>query len=335
MTRSRPSGTRREAGRRRARQRAAGLVLGYAADRAFGDPRRWHPVSGFGCLAGNVERRGYADSRFRGAVFTTVLVGTAAGAAAALDRVCRNRRLLSTAVTAAATWTALGGTTLAREAGAVEAHLGRDDLEAARRQVTHLVGRDPESMDAHDVARAAIESVAENTSDAVVAPLLWGAAFGPAGLLGYRAANTLDARVGHRSARYERFGWASARLDDLANLAPSRLTALLAMVLAPAIGGSPAAAWSAWARDARQHPSPNAGPVEASFAGALGVRLGGANVYRGVVDDRGTLGDGPAPTHGDIARAVRLAWLVGVCAIVIAAAGAGCRIDDARGSPLN
>src|SRR5699024_4241610 len=196
-------------------------------------------------------------------------------------------RLLSTASTAAATWAVLGGATLAHEARAVEQHLAGGDLTAARAQVTHLVGRDPESMGADDVARATVESVAENTSDAVVAPLLWGAAAGPAGLLGYRAVNTLDAMVGHRSARYERFGWASARVDDAASLVPARLTALLAVLL----GGRPSAAVRAWRRDARAHPSPNAGPVEAAFAGALGIRLGGVNVYRGAVEDRGALGD--------------------------------------------
>ena len=152
--------------------------------------------------------------------------------------------------------------------------------------------------------------MAENTCDAVVAPLLWGAVAGVGGLLGYRAVNTLDAMVGHHSMRYERFGWAAARLDDVANLVPARLTALLAAALAPAVGGSGRAALRTVRRDGAAHPSPNAGRCEAAFAGALGVSLGGTNVYQGRPERRGTLGDGPPPTARDLARAVWLSRLV-------------------------
>ena len=147
----------------------------------------------------------------------------------------------------------------------------------ARQRLTHLVGRDTTQLDEGEIARAVVESVAENTSDAVVAPLRAAARLaGVPGLLGYRAANTLDAMVGHRSERYLEFGWASARLDDLLNLPGARLTALLAALLGP----SPRDALATWRRDASAHPSPNAGPVEASFAGALGIRLGGENTLR-------------------------------------------------------
>jgi adenosylcobinamide-phosphate synthase len=300
------------------RDRAAGLLLGYLADRAFGDPRRFHPVAGFGRLARGLETRLYADRHRHGTVFTLTLVAGAATAGALVDRLTRDRPVAATLVTAAVTWTVLGGRSLGWEALLVHGHLERGDLSAAREQVTHLVGRDPATLDASGVARATVESVAENTSDAVVAPLLWGAVAGPAGLVGYRAANTLDAMVGHRSPRYERFGRVSARLDDAANVVPARVSALLAAALAPAVGGSSRAALRAWRRDAPQHPSPNAGPVEASFAGALGVRLGGVNVYGGVVDDRGTLGDGTAPTPADVRRAMRLADLVGRAALSLA-----------------
>ncbi|WP_182358108.1 cobalamin biosynthesis protein [Tomitella gaofuii] len=295
--------------------RAAGLILGFAADRALGDPPRWHPVSGFGRAGRGLERRMYAQSRLRGAAFTGILVAGPTGIGLAAGRASRGRPVAEAVTVAFATWAVLGGTTLAREARAVETRLARGDLGAARTQVTRLVGRDPEFMSTADVARAAIESVAENTSDAVVAPLVWGALLGPAGLLGYRAVNTLDAMVGHRSARYERFGWASARLDDAANLAPARLTALLAALC----GADTAGALRAWRRDARKHPSPNAGPVEAAFAGALGVRLGGVNAYRGVVEDRGMLGDGRAPAATDIERTVRLAARVGAAALGVTA----------------
>ncbi|GAB2697664.1 cobalamin biosynthesis protein [Thalassiella azotivora] len=299
--------------------RAAGLLVGYALDAALGDPRRWHPVAGLGRAAGALERRVHADDRVRGAVFTAVVVGAAAGAGAAAQRAVRGRFLLEMAVTAAATWTVLGGRSLVREADAVHARLDAGDLPGARRQVARLVGRDTTTLDACGVARAAVESVAENTSDAVVAPLLWGAVAGPAGLLGYRAVNTLDAMVGHRSPRYARFGWASARLDDVANLVPARCAALLAAVLAPGGSGGTRAALAAWRRDARQHPSPNAGPVEASFAGALGVRLGGVNAYAGTVEDRGVLGRGRPVAPGDVPRAARLSRLVGLGAVAVAA----------------
>jgi adenosylcobinamide-phosphate synthase len=284
--------------------RALGLAVGYAADRLLGDPSRWHPVAGFGRLATALEARTYADHRAAGVLHTLVLVGGATGLGRALPD-----RTLPVAV---CTWAVLGGSSLATEAAAVHAHLAAGSLADAREQVTHLVGRDPSRLDADEIARATIESVAENTSDAVVAPLLWGAVAGPAGLLGYRAANTLDAMVGHRSARYARFGWAAARLDDVANLVPARVTALLAAA------HDPRPALTAWRRDAGQHPSPNAGPVEATFAGALGVRLGGTNRYGEDVQDRGHLGSGRSPVSSDIPRAVRLARDVGLGALSLA-----------------
>ena len=279
--------------------RTLGLVVGYAADRLLGDPARWHPVAGFGTTAAALERRTYAGRRLNGICHVAVLV---AGAA------LLGRRT----PVAVATWAVLGGRSLDREAAAVQRLLELGDLPGARQRLTHLVGRDTSELDEAGVARAVIESVAENTSDAVVAPLVWGALLGSPGLLAYRAANTLDAMVGHRSARYERFGWAAARLDDLLNLPGSRLTATLAVLL----GDDHRAAWAAWRRDAPGHPSPNAGPVEAAFAGALGVRLGGVNVYAGRVEDRQVLGDGRAPDVHDITRARRLASRVGLGALV-------------------
>jgi adenosylcobinamide-phosphate synthase len=296
---------------------AVGLAGGTLLDALLGDPARWHPVAGFGRVAGALERRCYADGRARGAAYAAGLVAAAVLTGAAADRATRSRPVLNAATTAAATWMVLGGRSLGREALAVHDHLRAGDLDAARRRVTHLVGRDPSGLDADEVARASVESVAENTSDAVVAPLLWGALAGPAGLLGYRAVNTLDAMVGHRSPRYRNFGWAAARLDDAANLVPSRVAAVLAALLAPA---GPAAALRAWRRDAHRHPSPNAGPVEAAFAGALGVRLGGVNHYGGRVDDRGPLGDGPPPAPRDLPRAVRLSRRVGAGSAALACA---------------
>jgi adenosylcobinamide-phosphate synthase len=286
--------------------RTVGLVVGYAADSLLGDPPRWHPVAGFGRAAATLERVTYADRRLHGVVHVTILVGAAVAAG-------RGRR--SPMAAAVATWAVVGGRSLDREAAAVHAHLDAGDLPAARRRLTHLVGRDTSSLDEAGVARAVIESLAENTSDAVVAPLVWGAVLGVPGLLGYRAANTLDAMVGHRSPRYERFGWAAARLDDVLNLPGSRLTAALATVL----GEDPRGALRAWRRDAGGHPSPNAGPVEAAYAGALGLRLGGVNVYGDRVEDRCVLGDGRTPDRHDITRARRLARRVGWAALAVTA----------------
>ena len=298
--------------------RAVGLLVGYLADQVIGDPRRWHPVAGFGRCAAALERRSYRDSTVAGIGHTVALVAATTGLGIAADRLTRSRPVARTLVTAAATWAVLGGRSLGREAATVGALLGASDLPGARRRITHLVGRDPDSLDEAGIARACVESVAENTSDAVVAPLVWGAVAGVPGLLGYRAVNTLDAMIGHRSPRYRRFGWASARLDDLANLVPARLATALAVAAAPLVGGSPRTALTAVRRDAGRHPSPNAGPVEAAFAGALGRTLGGVNTYGDSVEDRGTLGAGPAPDPSDIDRAIRLSAVIGAGATALA-----------------
>ncbi|MET8144439.1 cobalamin biosynthesis protein [Sphaerisporangium sp. NPDC005288] len=227
-----------------------------------------------------------------------------------------------TALTALATWAVLGGTTLGREGAYMARALEADDLVAARDRLPHLCGRDPSGLSADELARATVESIAENTSDAVVAPLVWGAVAGVPGLLAYRAINTLDAMVGHRSERYERFGWAAARLDDVANYVPARITGALACVLAPLVGGSPRRAAAVLRRDGGRHPSPNSGRCEAAFAGALGVRLGGRNVYAGRVEHRPVLGDGRDPRVGDIARSVRLARAVNLAAAGLAVTAA-------------
>lgn len=291
--------------------RTAGLLLGYLADLAIGDPRRLHPVAGFGALAERLERSTYADHRVAGVLHVSILVGTTTIVAGAIDRALVAHPLWRTAFCAAASWSVLGGRSLLTEATAIGNLLEQGELAAARQQITHLVGRDPSTLSSDGIARACVESVAENTSDAVVAPLLWGAVGGPAGLLGYRAVNTLDAMIGHRSRRYRRFGWAAARLDDAANLVPARLCAGAVVLLAPLVGGRSLDALRVVLRDAGRHPSPNAGPVEAAFAGALGLTLGGINAYGALAEDRGTLGDGPAPRVPDINRARRLSAAVG------------------------
>ena len=224
------------------------------------------------------------------------------------------------AITAATTFVALGGTSLTRTGAQMAEVLSRDDLGAARRLLPSLCGRDPAALDSAGLARAAVESVAENTSDAHVAPLLWAAVGGVPALVVYRGANTLDAMIGHRSPRYQRFGWAAARFDDALNFVAARVTGVLVAICAPVVGGSPAGALRAWRRDAVRHPSPNAGVVEAAFAGALGVRLGGPTQYAHQLEIRPALGDGPAPQISDLVRAVRLSRTVQLVSAVLATA---------------
>jgi adenosylcobinamide-phosphate synthase len=295
------------------------VLLGYLADLVLADPRAGHPVAGFGAAAASLERFTYRDSRAAGAVHVAVLVGVVSLIGAVLRRwVSRFGACGSIVATAGATWVALGGTSLARVGSAMGELLGRADLEGARGLLPSLCGRDPATLDASGLARATVESVAENTSDAQVAPLLWAATGGPPAVLAYRAINTLDAMIGHRSPRYDRFGWAAARSDDAANYLAARVTAALTAVCAPVVGGSPLRAVAAWRRDAGRHPSPNAGVVEATFAGALGVRLGGPTQYHYELQIRPALGDGLSPTVLDIRRAVRLSRAVQAATLVVA-----------------
>ena len=330
---------------------AAGLAAGVTLDALLGDPRRGHPVAAFGRAAAALEARDYADSRPRGAAHAAACVLAVAAPAALLARRTRGRPPYDIAAAALATWAVTGARSLHHEAERTRVALAAHDLRTARLALPSLCGRDPANLDAGEIARAVIESVAENTSDAVVAPLLWGAAAGWPGLLAYRAVNTLDAMVGYRSPRYLRFGWASARLDDVANWVPARVTAALTIACAPLIpvklapgpvdpewpvapppaasaqsppakgrlGNGPAAsAWRAVSRYGNCHPSPNAGRCEAAFAGALGLRLGGTNVYGGIAETRPGLGEGRAPEPDDIRRAIRLSRAVTVSATALA-----------------
>jgi adenosylcobinamide-phosphate synthase len=215
---------------------------------------------------------------------------------------------------------------LARAAFAVECELERGDLEAARVRVGEFVGRDTAHLSPNEVARAAIESVAENASDGVVAPMLYGLLLGAPGALAYKALNTLDSMIGHSHPPYENLGWASARLDDLANFVPARLTTLLTAAVSGFAGGSGVATTLAVA--SRYGPltkSPNAGWAEAAFAGALNLRLGGPNSYGGVLRKGPILGSGHAPGAADIRRAVRVMRLA--CLSLTGLALAGGRAD--------
>ncbi|MFH8577887.1 cobalamin biosynthesis protein [Streptomyces zaomyceticus] len=306
---------------------AYGAAAGLAVDLLIGDPRRGHPVAAFGRAAAAVEERLHHDHRGWGALHTLVCAGSTAALGALAARAVRDRPAAAAALTAASVWAVVGGTTLGREARAIGGALAAGDLDVARERLPHLCGRDPQSLDGPAMARAVVESVAENTSDAVVGALFWGAVAGVPGLVGFRAVNTLDAMVGHKSPRHRRFGWASARLDDVAGWPGARLTAALATVA----GGDPRGAVRAWRADASKHPSPNAGPVEASFAGALGVRLGGTLSYGGRVEHRPVLnGEGRPVEVADIDRAVRLSRRV--TGLTLAACVGGRMIIGALGA---
>lgn len=298
-------------------------AVGLVGDRLVGEPpAAVHPVVAFGRVMRALEAWLWRDGRATGVGYTAA--GTALGTAAGW--------LVGT--TAGATAVAAGGEALACAAAAVGDAVERGDLDEARVLLPALVGRDPDGLDEKEIVRAVVESVAENTVDAVVAPALWAAAAGAPGALGYRAVNTLDALVGHRTPRYSRFGWASARLDDAAGWIPARVTAALVAAVRPR---SAAAVWEAARRDAPLHPSPNAGVAEAAFAAALGLRLGGANSYGGRVELRPSLGSGRPPEVADIGHAVRLAsdvgWALTAALTALAVLGARKRENTRFWSP--
>lgn len=303
--------------------RAIGICLGVAADQVFGDPRRHHPVAWFGSFAARLEPPLYADDVPAGVVYTAATVAPVVALGVAAERLTRRRPVLHTAATALTTWAVLGARSLAREGAVMADRLDGEDLEAARAQLPNLCGRDAAQLDARELARATVESMAENTADAAVASLFWGALLGIPGLLAHRAVNTLDAMVGHRNERYGRFGTASARLDDALDYLPARITGALASVAAPVVGGSAKRAWAVTLRDTRNHPSPNGGWCEAAWAGALGVQLGGRNVYANRVEERGLLGDGPKPGAPEVRRAARLVTVVTAAATGLAMIVAG------------
>jgi adenosylcobinamide-phosphate synthase len=290
---------------------AAGAAL--ALDRALGEPPvpdRAHPVALFGTAMSALERRVYDDRRAPGALLAAAGVALAGAAGAAIGSPL------------VAGYVSTAGRGLHAAALGVAAALEAGDVPAARDLLPSLVGRDPVALDASGVARAAVESVAENTTDAIVAPALWTAAAGPVGAFVHRAGDTLDSMVGYRDDRYRRFGLASARLDDALAWGPARATATLVALArprqVPAVAG-------AVRRDAPRHPSPNAGVAEAAFAAALGLRLGGANRYGGVVDDRPILGSGRAPGAHDVTAAVALSrdvtWVLAALLVIAGTIG--------------
>jgi adenosylcobinamide-phosphate synthase len=295
----------------------AALLLALALDALLGDPawlwrRLPHPVVAIGRLTAALEARwldpgaAAAAQRRRGSAASLVVIALSAAVALGVQEVCRRLPqgwlLLGFLMSTLLAWRGLH-----QHVAAVASGLGRG-LADGRRAVALIVGRDPESLDEHAVARAAIESTAESFADGVVAPLFWGLLLGLPGMAAYKAINTLDSMIGHRSARYRHFGRFAARLDDRANWLPARLAALLLLAAAVALrAATPAEGWRALWRDAPHHRSPNAGWPEAAIAGCLGLRLAGPRRYRGEVVDDAWIGAGrAAATPDDIRRALAL-----------------------------
>ena len=321
-------------------------LLALLLDAAFGYPdwlfrKAGHPVTWIGALIGLADRRLNKES---GSPLTRKLAGVLA-IICVTGSVCATGLLIQIAagelrhgwvLTAIAASTLFASRSLYTHVRDVAVALEMDGLEGGRRAVSRIVGRDPETLDSASVARAAIESLAENASDGVVAPVFWFLVLGLPGVAAYKAINTADSMIGHRTPRHEAFGWPAARLDDLVNLPASRLTAALfalaaffcalprfALLERKLCKASPAGAVRAVIRDARRHRSPNAGWPEAAMAGALGLKLAGPRSYGGVAVPDAYMGDGRADASaGDIRRALNLAkaaWIIMFAAIAAAA----------------
>lgn len=298
-------------------------------DWLLGDPR-WlpHPVVGIGRLIAGLERllrRMVANERLAGMLLVLLTVGFTTTCGWGL---LRGAQLLhpwaGTVVAALLGWTCLAARSLHQESRRVADALANGDLPAARHWLSRIVGRDTVELGEPELWRGTVETVAENSSDGVIAPLLCLLLGGPLLALAYKAVNTLDSMVGYKNERYLRFGWAAARLDDLVNWLPARLTGLLMVLAAPLAGLSAGGAWRIMRRDGRRHSSPNAGIPEAAAAGALGVQLGGTNVYFGQPVAKPTLGDPLRPLdrtawHG----AVRLMYGAEVLVVTIGLAMTG------------
>ena len=295
---------------------ARAFALIAAADVAFGDPRWFpHPVRAIGALCGVAERaaRGFARGdaareRFAGGVLCLALVGgTYASAARALALARRKDARLGFALEIVIGWTTLAARDLLAEAYAVLAALEANDLPRARRQLARIVGRDTAALDVSEIARATIETLAESACDGIVAPLLALALGGVPLALAFKTVNTLDSMIGHIEAPYTHLGWAAARLDDVACYVPARVTAFVLASCAPFARGDAARAFATLRADGHRHRSPNAGRPEAAMAGALGVRLGGTNVYDGIPHVGEYFGASFAPpTAANVRDAARL-----------------------------
>ena len=285
------------------------MVVAMAMDALVGWPDRLfarigHPVTWLGKAIAALDARWNRDAepastRRAAGVAAALLVIIAAAAIGWMVQRLVPFGLIGGTLLGLLAWPFVAFRSLYDHVAAVRDPLRSGNVEGARKAVAMIVGRDPQALDEAGIARAAIESLAENASDGVVAPLFWGVLFGLPGIVAYKAVNTLDSMIGHRSPRHEAFGWAAARIDDVANFIPARLTGFLFVLLAP----RRAEALSCMTRDARRHRSPNAGWPEAAMAGALGVRLSGPRIYHGSATDEPWLNEGARdPLAADIAQ---------------------------------
>ncbi|MCF6199663.1 MAG: adenosylcobinamide-phosphate synthase CbiB [Hyphomicrobiaceae bacterium] len=288
---------------------ALAAIIAVCLDGLLGEPRRWHPLVGFGALADGIEKR---LNQHMGSPLQQRLYGLLALAALLLPITALAvlplflPPALSLTFTVLGLYLAIGHESLFDHAAPIADALAQDDQAMARVLAGRIVSRDPETL---DIAKATCESVLENGNDSTFAALFWFFVAGLPGVILYRLANTLDAMWGYRNKRFENFGWAAARFDDALNFIPARLTALSYALLAPLVGGKLETALLCWYNQGYLCESPNAGPVMASGAGALGVSLGGRARYHGKWHERPTLGAGPAPEARDISRALKLVTL--------------------------
>lgn len=305
------------------------ICAGVALDAVLGEPRRLHPLVGFGQLADRVET--WLNGAPPGGVFKVRLLGVLALALVVSAPVLAVAAVVgcgpawaSALIHVAALYFALGAKSLWEHIHPMAGALATADLGYARTLGARIVTRDLRDASASDVARAAVESVLENGNDAVFAALFWFALGGAPGVIAYRLVNTLDAMWGYKTQRYLHFGWAAARLDDAMNYVPARLTALTYALL-----GNTRVGLACWQAQARAWESPNAGPVMAAGAGALGLELGGAARYHGRIEERPPLGAGQPPSGADIDRALYLVasgvvtWLMLLALLALAAQWSG------------
>jgi adenosylcobinamide-phosphate synthase len=291
--------------------RAIGLLLGVAADGVIGDPRDRRPAAVFARFARTLETKVASEHPVAGVLHAGGLAGSVVLAGVLAERAGRHSPVGQALITAVTTWAVLGGARLAVSGTQLARDLENGQLGTARGELGRLDPRVTDGLDVIALSRASIETLAENTSDVVVSPLMWGAVAGVPGLLGSRAITVLRGLTRGRPARYR---WFIGGLDDLVHLVPTRIAAALTVTGAPVVGGSARGAWRAWRRDTIAHPSPNAGRIEAAFAGALEIRVGGRTVYPHGVEELPVLGVGRNPDAGHVTRAVELSRVVGLLA---------------------
>ncbi len=298
------------------------IIIGFLLDLTIGDPRGWpHLVRLLGALISTLEKALYNYGRKRQAgtiLVTTVLFVSAAVSLAILATAWLLSPWFYLVVTSLLCWQILAARSLAEESKPVYYALRNQDLSASRRKLAMIVGRDTSALEEPDVVRATVETIAENTTDGIVAPLFYFMLGGVPAAIIYKAINTMDSMLGYKNDRYREFGRRAALLDDIANYLPARISALIMLSACAASGFSASGAWKIWRRDRRKHKSPNAGQTEAVMAGALGIALGGASRYGGVLIEKPVLGD-PLRTAEieDIKRAQTIMWWTTVFALVL------------------